>query len=324
MLNLNLNIVGAGGKSRIGAGPDITPTTTTTTSTTTTSTTTSTTTTVGPVSLRTDPYSASLVYAVPGAQFGSTYGQQSFRSDISSYIRGTGTSFTDVELPLTSSGIPSFGTGSFSASLQSIALWSGYTSAIEISGSNGSGSLAIKASGTSSQFEFLSQDFTIETYINYQNAATGGFNPSQGPSNINAAMYYQYEELPTPGFGFNVNGIGFQNPGVRFLIITAGGSQIYYDTNQLNRQANQWYHFGAQREGTTFTSLWSGSAAQSFTYSGNLGTGSANFPFTIMGTGADAIKCHRYQDYRIYNGAAKYSGITSGSTYTQPLSMVIA
>ena len=322
MLNLNLNIVGAGGRSNIGAGPNIGPTTTTTT--TTAPPTTSTTTTAGPISLRTDPYSASLVYAVPGAQFGSTYGQESFRSDISSYIRGTGTSFTDAELPITSSLIP---TGTFTASLESVALWSGYPSAIEISGSSGSGSLAIKASSTASQFEFLSQDFTIETYINYQTANTGGYappNPS-GPANINATMYWQYDEgAPNYGLGFNTNGIGYQDPGVRFLIITSTGAQIYYDTATLPRQANQWYHFGAQREGSTFTSLWSGSAVQSFTFSGNLGIGNTGSPFYIMGSGQDALKCHRYQDYRIYNGAAKYPGITSGSTYTQPLSMVIA
>jgi hypothetical protein len=319
MLNLNLNILGAGGRSNIGAGPNIGPVTTTTTTTTIPPTTTA-----GPISLRTDPYSASLVYAVPGAQFGSTYGQESFRSDISSYIRGTGTSFTDAELPITSSGVPSFGTGSFSASLQSVALWSGYPSAIEISGSNGSGSLCIKGNASSSQFEFLSQDFTIETYINYQNEATGGYGPSLGPGNINSAFYWQYVENPTPGFGFTVNGVGFQNPGVRFLIISSTGAEIYYDTNTLPRQANQWYHLGVQREGSTFSSLWSGSAVQSFVFGGNLGTGSLDYPFFIMGTPFEAVKCHRFQDYRIYNGVAKYSGITSGSTYTQPLSMVIA
>jgi hypothetical protein len=321
MLNLNLNIIGAGGRSNIGAGPNIGPTTTTTTTSTTT---TSTTTTIGPVSLRTDPYSASLVYAVPGAQFGSTYGQESFRSDISSYIRGTGTSFSDAELPITSSGAP-FGKGTFTASLQSVALWSGYPSAIEISGSNGSGSLSIKASGTASQFEFRSADFTIETYINYQNAQTGGYTEgSPGPANTNATMYWQYEEGSNPGFGFNTNGAGFQNPGVRFLIFSSTGAAIYYDTATLPRQANQWYHFGSQRSGSLFSSLWSGSAVQSFTFGGLLGTGSANFPFYIMGDGESSVKCHRYQDYRIYNGVAKYSGLTSGSTYTLPESMVIA
>ena len=316
MLNLNLNIIGAGGRSNIGAGPNIGPTTTTTT---TVPPTTTTTTTVGPVSLRTDPYSASLVYAVPGAQFGSTYGQQSFRSDISSYIRGTGTSFTDAELPLTSSLVPSFGTGSFTASAQSVALWSGYTSAIEISGSNGSGSLAIKASSTASQFEFPSADFTIETYINYQKSSPPNSN------NTNGVLYWQYDEAaPNYGFGFNTNGINDYNPGVRFLIFASNGSSIYYDTAIFPRQANQWYHFGCQREGSTFTSLWSGSAVQSFTFGGNLAIGNTGSPFYIMGSGQDAISCHRFQDYRIYNGAAKYPGITSGSTYTQPLSMVIA
>lgn len=325
MLNLNLNIIGAGGRSAIGAGPDIQPTTTTTTSTTT-----STTTTAGPISVRTDPYSASLVYAVPGAIFAG-FGQQSFRSDISSYIRGTGTSFTDVELPLSSSTLISgSATGSFAATSGSIK-WSGYSTSIEISGSNGSGSLCIAASGTASQFEFPTQDFTIETWINYQNPATGGFTVgSPGPYTLNAVLYRNYKENP-PAFGLTGNGIGFQNPGVRFLITTDAGSDIYFDSPQQNRDANTWYHFGAQRSGSLFSSLWNGKAVQSFTYAGAIGTGSADFPFFMMGAGgaeqpgfADTVKCVRYQDYRVYNGVGKYPNATSGSTYTTPDSMIIA
>ena len=87
--------------------------------------------------LNTDPYSASLVLALPGTQT-PDYGMQSFRSDISSYIRGTGTSFTDAELPITSSGIPSFGTGSFEETTGSLK-WYWYDTSKQITGSNGSG-----------------------------------------------------------------------------------------------------------------------------------------------------------------------------------------
>ena len=120
MLNLNLNILGASNKPIVPIRPAPTPTTTTTT---TTSTTTSTTTTAGPASIRTDIYSASLVYAAPGSQF-STLGMTSFREDISQLIRGTGTGYG--VLPSTGSGVVSSYTGS---------LFSGYNTAIQLSGS---------------------------------------------------------------------------------------------------------------------------------------------------------------------------------------------
>jgi hypothetical protein len=248
---------------------------------------------------------------------------QSFRSDISSYIRGNGKSFSDAELPLTSSGVPSFGTGSFTGTRTPLK-WNYYSSSIEISGSNGSGSLSLKGSPTASEFQFPSQSFTIETYINYQNEQTGGYTTppaggNYGPININADMYYQY----ATGVGFNSNAIEFQNPGIRLLIISSTGSEIYFDSPQKNRIANQWYHFGCQRSGSLFSALWSGSVVQSFTFAGNLRTGSGSEPFYIMGSGGanSAIKCHRYQDYRIYKGVAKYPNAISGSTYTQPISI---
>ena len=269
-----------------------------------------------------DPYSASLVLAIPG-MFSPGYGMQSFRSDISSYIRGTGTSFSDEELPITSSGVPSFGTGSFAATTTPVK-WNYYSSSIQISGSNGSGSLSLKGSPTASQFQFASQSFTIETYINYENSQLGGYTTppgggNYGPTNVNTDMYYQY----ATGIGFNSNAIEFQNPGVRFLIKSSTGSEIYFDSPQQNRIGNQWYHFGCQRSGSLFSSLWSGSVVQSFTFAGNLSTGSGIEPLYIMGTGGTngAMKCHRYQDYRIYNGIFKYPNAISGSTYTQPISI---
>ena len=269
--------------------------------------------------LNTDPYSASIVLAIPGTQTPG-YGMQSFRSDISSYIRGTGTSFPDAELPITSSGIPSFGTGSFEETTGSLK-WYWYDTSMQITGSNGSGSLVLKGNATASQFKFPSQSFTIEAYINYQNAQIGGYlpSPSEGPANLNGELYWNYDEN-TPGnggMGYVPNGIAYQNPGIRFAIVTPAGGLIYYDSPQQNRAADAWYHFGVQRSGSLFSSLWSGSVVQSFTYAGNLATGSS-VPFYIMGQGSTAHLCHRYQDYRIYNGIGKYPNATSGSTYTQP------
>jgi len=52
---------------------------------------------VGPIyQVRNDPYSASVKLAVPGTQFGSTFGQADYYSDISSYVRGTGSNISLV------------------------------------------------------------------------------------------------------------------------------------------------------------------------------------------------------------------------------------
>lgn len=311
MLNYNLNIIGTLGKSRIGAGPDIQPTTTTTTTTTST-----TTTTVGPISVRTDPYSASLVYAVPGALFDGL-GQQSVRSDISSYIRGTGASLTDAQLPLTSSFTGSL-SGSFTAYSGSVK-WAGYSTSLGVSGA-----LCIYATASNDdKFSFPSQDFTVEAWIAYATASVvQGINPPfSGPEGQNGTLYYNYEG----GMGFLSNGTDNSLPGVRFVIRTDAGADIYYDSAILNRSAYTWYHIGAQRSGSLFSSLWSGSAVQSFTYSGNLATGSAASAslFYIFNTPYDKLKQHFYQDFRIYNGIAKYPNANSGSTYTTPDSMII-
>ena len=271
--------------------------------------------------LNQDPYSASLVLAIPGT-LTPGYGMQSFRSDISSYIRGTGTSFSDAQLPITSSGVPSFGTGSFEPTTGSI-LWGWYDTSIQITGSNGSGSLVLEGNATASQFKFNSSSFTIEAYVNYQNEQIGGYTMgSNGPAKLNGELYWNYDENnpSSGGSGFVANGIEFQNPGVRFLIVAAGGGAVYYDSPQKNRAANTWYHIAGQRSGSLFSSLWNGTVVQSFTFAGALATGSS-VPFNIMGQGSTAHLCHRYQDYRIYNGIGKYPNATSGSTYTQPISI---
>lgn len=312
MLNFNYNIIGALGKSGIGAGPDIQPTTTTTTTTTSTTTTT---TTVGPISVRTDPYSASLVYAVPGALFDGL-GQTSFRSDISSYIRGEGTSIPDSSLPLTSSFTGS-ASGSFTPYSGSTK-WTGYPTSMAITGA-----ICIEANpATLTQFRMPTGDFTIETWVSYATSSINtGTEGSPVPNGQNATVYYNYNK----GIGFLSNGVAFGNPGVRFLISTNTGADIYFDSAILPRSASAWYHIAGQRSGSLFSSLYSGSAVQSFTYAGTLGTGSAPAnPMWIFGTPTDNFYQMYYQDTRFYKGVAKYSNQTSGSTYTMPDSMIIA
>jgi hypothetical protein len=297
MLNLNLNILGASNKPivPIQAAPE--PTTTTTT-TTTTSTTTTTTTTSGPASIRTDIYSASLVYAAPGSQF-TTLGMTSFREDISQLIRGTGTGYG--VLPSTGSGTVTSYTGS---------AFSGYNTAIQISGSTNNGAIA----GTDTNIQFPTENFTIECWVNNQTASIANVpNPNTNPS-----YYFQSEN----GCGFTALGVGLTYPGVRFLINTVGSTDIYLDSNSYGRAASVWYHTAVQRSGSAFNSLFNGECVQSFNLAATLRTGSQ--AFQLFNRADESIRNVRYQDYRIYKGVAKYGSLVSGSIYSVPESMVIA
>lgn len=295
MLNLNLNILGASNKPIVPIRPAPTPTTTTTT---TTSTTTSTTTTSGPASIRTDIYSASLVYAAPGSQF-STLGMTSFREDISQLIRGTGTGYG--VLPSTGSGVVSSYTGS---------LFSGYNTAIQLSGSVNGGAFA----GTDTNIQFPTQNFTIETWINQATASIK--NQDQGFNDT--VIYFQYEN----GVGFASTEVLAGYPGIRFLVITAAGSQLYLDSNSYGKSADVWYHNALQRSGSAFNSLFNGECIQTLTAAVTLNTGSQ--AFQIMNRQDATMSTSRYQDYRIYKGVAKYGSLVSGSLYSVPQSMVIA
>jgi hypothetical protein len=302
MLNLNLNILGASNKPIVPIQPAPAPTTTTTstttTSTTTTSTTTSTTTTGAPVSLRTDIYSASLVYAAPGSQF-ATLGMTSFREDISQLIRGTGTGYG--VLPSTGSGAVSSYTGS---------LFSGYNTAIQLSGSVNNGAIA----GTDTNIQFPTQNFTIETWINQATASIKGV--GQGFNNV--SWYYQYNN----GVGFATTDVSGDVPGTRFLVITAAGAEVYLDSNSYGRNASVWYHNAVQRSGSAFNSLFNGECVQTFTLAATLKTGTQ--AFELFNRQDDGVNTARFQDYRIYNGVAKYGSLVSGSLYSVPESMVIA
>jgi hypothetical protein len=295
MLNLNLNILGANNKPIVPIQPAPPPTTTTTTTSTST---TSTTTTSGPASIRTDIYSASLVYAAPGSQF-ATLGMTSFREDISQLIRGTGTGYG--VLPSTgSAGVSSY-TGS---------LFSGYNTAIQLSGSMNGGAIA----GTDANIQFPTQNFTIETWINQSTASIADV--GQGFNNV--SWYFQYSN----GVGFASTEVGFDDPGTRFLVITSGGSEIYLDSNSYGRSADVWYHNAVQRSGSAFNSLFNGECVQTFTLAATLKSGSQ--AFQLFNRQDSTLSTTRFQDYRIYNGVAKYGSLVSGSLYSVPESMIIA
>jgi hypothetical protein len=223
----------------------------------------------------------------------------SFREDISQLIRGTGTGYG--VLPSTgSAGVTSY-TGS---------LFSGYNTAIQLSGSMNGGAIA----GTDTNIQFPTQNFTIEAWINQATASIKGVAQLLNDT----VIYYQYNN----GFGFTSTEIGGDAPGTRFLVITAAGSEVFLDSNSYGRDAGVWYHNAVQRSGSAFNSLFNGECVQTFTLAATLKTGSQ--AFQIMNRQDASMNTARYQDYRIYNGVAKYGSLVSGSLYSVPPSMVIA
>jgi hypothetical protein len=310
MLNLNLNIVGAGQRSNIGAGPDVGPTTTTTTtttSTTTTSTTTSTTTTAGPISVRTDPYSASLQLALPFSFFPSL-GMTEYNEDISQIIRGTGTGYGVQSTQVI--GVNSFVTAS---NTNPTPKWvsNNYSSSIKVSG-NAYG--LVNPSASIAYNNLNSSSFTIESWVN-----------STGWNSINGAVeiYRAYSGGPllftmqsTPASG--------SNPQLETILIRNDGSEFIYVANPYLLQTGSWYHTAVVRDGNDYNMLLNGEVIMDFQNSAILRN---NQSPKMLGSEWDTTPVvpltASFQDFRIYKGVAKYPFQPSGSTYTTPLSMIL-
>jgi hypothetical protein len=304
MLNLNLNIVGAGGRSNIGAGPDVGPTTTTTTTTTTSTTTTSTTTTAGPVSFRTDPYSASLQLAFPGAYFPSL-GMTAYNEDVSQLIRGTGTGY---------GVLPTFtyASASFSAATAApIPKWvsNNYSSSMQVTSHVSEGYIA--TTSASADFNNLnSSSFTIETWVNQND-----WNSSAGACEVYRAysggpLLFTLQSLPSVG----------SNPQIETILIRTDGSEFVYEANPYVLSPNNWYHTAVVRDGNNYNMLLNGEVVLSFQNSAVLKN--LENPL-IMGRGGSSPYSASFQDFRLYKGVAKYAYQPSGSTYTPPLSMIL-
>jgi hypothetical protein len=304
MLNLNLNIVGAGGRSNIGAGPDVGPTTTTTTTTTTSTTTTSTTTTAGPVSFRTDPYSASLQLALPGAYFPSL-GMTAYNEDVSQLIRGTGTGYG--VLPSIS-----FGSGSFLAAVSApIPKWTSnnYSSSMQVV-SNGDCYIATATSSV--DFNNLnSSSFTIETWVNQNdwNSAGGACEVYRAYSN--GPLLFTLASEPT----------STSRPQIETVLIRQSDSaEFVYIANPYLVSPNTWYHTAVVRDGNQYNMLLNGEVVMAFTNAATLKNDNNAY---IMGKIGTPPYSSSFQDFRLYKGVAVYPYQASGSTYTPPLSMIL-
>jgi hypothetical protein len=285
MLNLNLNILGASNKPIVPIAPDPIPTTTTTTTTTTTSTTTTsttTTTTFGPASFRNDPLSASLLFATPGNQFGSL-GMSLSYSDVHADIAGVGSNLN-------------VNTGSFADATYTNFAGNGYTTSTRTSNTSSF------YNQNDSDFQFTTQNFTIETWINF---GAGGV--------VNKNIYADY----SPGAPANSSvWTNIDNSRIRFIVNTSTVTEAVVQTGGLSWNVEQWYHLAFVKNGTTYTIYRDGVSVASTGVGGTLNI--TTRPKIIVGGPFGGTDQVWLQDYRIYKGVAKYT-----SDFTPPPSMVL-
>lgn len=233
--------------------------------------------------VRTDANATSVTYALPGTQFGSTFTQNSYRSDISGFLNG-GSSVPD--LPLTGSGQTSVTTVKFGSD--------GYTTSMSKGTLSNNGAFP----GTASNINFGSGDFTIESW----------FYPTA--TNADGWMVWSYNN----GCGF----FGWSSAGYYRWVgqnSSAGEALRDYSTTLTT---NTWHHIFMSRSGTTWYGGVDGTIRANFTLSGAVGTTAA---YQIGGSSGGGGMTMYLQDYRVTKGVARYTGAV-GASYTQPSSIV--
>jgi hypothetical protein len=254
----------------------------------------------GEYAVRSDEYGQYIVFASPGAnldsqalsQLGMTYGW----SDVSGVINGSGTNLTVL-----SSSIHLYSTSS-----------SEYFA--EYSGSTYEGPDAFISGGviygrsllesTSSVFDFKDFNFTIESYI-YR----------FGTLNTTIAQKKVPGVTQETNFDFFIATIGGNE---QLVFEFPGGETISANINGLIATGS-WYHTAVVRSGNNFYLYLDGNRVASLGRSGAFSV--VTTPFRAFGgrySTAPAQEAVLFSDYRVYNGAAKYTG----STYTLPESIL--
>jgi hypothetical protein len=241
--------------------------------------------------VRTDPYSASLVLAMPYSNF-SELGMSAYTQSLDGLIR-TGNQANSYKIRQTGSAAflyPSASTVSFSASL-----WSseGYTSSMAIQNAQNAGTYASTV-GTS--------NFVLEFFVNVQTTFT---NP------------------PFHGHIFGTNGGGpgeitMQYSSTPQFRIYINGDNSWSTTPNYNLGTNNqnWKHVAIVKSGTNLYVYVNGTRI-------GVGTRTSNWPNsigTLFGTNSNNDGLFRLiQDCRVYVGTDK--GYT-GATITVPQSIV--
>jgi hypothetical protein len=239
--------------------------------------------------VRPDTYASSVTLAIPGTQFGSTFGQASYRSDISGYING-GSSISDPSVtgtPVSNSTVK-FGSD-------------GYTTSMERPSTSNLGNLA----GTTSNINFGSGDFTIEMW----------FKPKTTNSGANWVLFSY-----NAGCGF----FGWSNEGYyRWIGQNAAFNEGLQDYSTSAPTVEDWHHIFMSRNGSTWYGGVDGTIRANFTFTNSGNAVGTSATYEIMGWSGNAANFNTlFQDYRVTKGVARYTGST-GTAYTVPQSIVI-
>jgi hypothetical protein len=264
MLNLNLNILGASNRPIVPIQPAPAPTTTTTTSTTT----------AGPVSFRTDPYSASLLFATPGNRF-IDLGMGVDYSDVHADIAGVGSNLT-------------VNTGSIGDPAYTNFLANGYINSTKVQSS------ASFYNENNAEFNFGAQPITIEGWINF------------GTGEVGQRGFYSDYSVGVP----SLSGIwcSVLSDGRLRFITSVGSSEFIIQSGILGWSNNAWYHVAFVRSGSTYKIYRDGTEVASGTAAGTIN--STTRPKYIMNFNNIVETQVFVQDYKIYTAAVYTSSFT--------------
>lgn len=238
--------------------------------------------------IRNDPYSSSLVLAVPGYKFPNPVGfsQANYYSDISANIRGTGTSYNLI--PTGSGG------GLIYASGSSYFTSDGYNGGLALFGGQNFGA----TTGSDANLDFQTGAFTFETYLMY-------------PQTSSLARTFLY------GGYSGTNGY-FLTTQATVAIRYVSRDSVIFDVD-VNPVPNTWNHLALVMNASNDLALfWNGTRVYQ-----NLNLSNPLPPKTTIefggkdGSDAGTVV---YQDYKIYKGAAKYS--PDSSSISLPQSMI--
>lgn len=240
----------------------------------------------GGFSIRTDTYASSVTLAIPGTKFGTTFGQASYRSDISGYING-GSSISD---PTTTGSPTSNSTVKFGSD--------GYTTSMERPASATLGDLA----GSTSNVNFGSGDWTIECW----------FKPKTTNSGDNWSIF---------AYNLGVGFFGWSSAGYyRWVGQVNTYAEFADDYTTSAPTVADWHHIFFSRSGNTWCGGVDGTIRSNRTLSGTVGTTSS---VGLMGwPGNSGMYTTLFQDFRVTKGVARYTG-AEGTSYTMPQSIVI-
>ena len=236
--------------------------------------------------LRTDPYAANLVLAVPGI----SGGQGSGYGDYSADIKGSGSNKT-----VTANG---------NAGIAVTASY--YGSAMEFTGVAGT----FFSTPNSADFNFGSEDFTIEAWIN----------PDQFTQRMEIVSSFN-PVSPFEGFLFGVDfNLGVGDGGLSLWTADSSTDQITSSAVGVVT-SNQWNHVAVCRYGPT-VQIFSNGVCVGIRTNQTINPGDSG---TVLKIGEDCNSSPirpfdgKIQDLRIYKGVAKYKG---GFDVTKPYTPV--